>query len=43
MATQNFNTQTARVNKLKGEILAHAIPKEVLGITGRRSRCRKTR
>ena len=34
MSTQNFNTQTARVNKLKGEILAHAIPKEVLGITG---------
>lgn len=34
MAIQNFNTQAARVNKLKGEILAHAIPVEVLGITG---------
>lgn len=34
MATQNFNSQTARVNKLKGEILAHAVPVEVLGITG---------
>lgn len=34
MAIQAFNTQAQRVNKLKGEILAHAIPKEVLGITG---------
>jgi N4-gp56 family major capsid protein len=34
MAIQNFNTQQARVNKLKGEILARAMPKEVLGITG---------
>ena len=34
MGIQNFNTQTARVNRLKGEILAHAIPCEVLGITG---------
>ena len=34
MAIQNFNTQAARVNKLKGEILAHAQPVEVLGITG---------
>ncbi len=34
MAMQNFNTQTPRVNRLKGEILAHAMPVEVLGITG---------
>jgi N4-gp56 family major capsid protein len=34
MAIQNFNSQPARVNKLKGEILGHAIPVEVLGITG---------
>lgn len=34
MAMQNFNSQPARVNKLKGEILAHAVPVEVLGITG---------
>ncbi len=34
MAIQAFNTQTSRVNKLKGEILAHAMPVEVLGITG---------
>lgn len=34
MAIQNFATQSARIGKLKGEILAHAIPVEVLGITG---------
>lgn len=34
MSIQNFNSQPQRVNKLKGEILAHAIPTEVLGITG---------
>jgi N4-gp56 family major capsid protein len=34
MAIQNFNTQAARVNKLKGEILAKAMAVEVLGITG---------
>lgn len=34
MAIQNYSTQAGRINKLKGEILAHAIPKEVLGITG---------
>ena len=34
MAIQNFNTTPARVNKLKGEIIGHAIPVEVLGITG---------
>ncbi len=34
MAIQNFNTQTARVHKLKGEILAKAMACEVLGITG---------
>lgn len=31
---QNYNTAEGRVNKLKGEILAHAVPVEVLGITG---------
>lgn len=34
MAIQNFNLQTQRVGKLKGEILAKALPVEVLGITG---------
>lgn len=34
MAIQEFNTQPARIAKLKGEILKKAIPMEVLGITG---------
>ena len=34
MAIQEFNTQSARVNRLKGEILAKAVPCEVLGIAG---------
>ena len=34
MAIQNFNTQAARVNRLKGEILSKAMAVEVLGITG---------
>ena len=34
MAIQNFNTQPARVNRLRGEILAKAMAVEVLGITG---------
>ena len=29
-----YNAPAGRINKLKGEILAHAIPVEVLGITG---------
>lgn len=34
MSMQNFNTQSSRVNRLKGEILAKAQPMEILGITG---------
>ncbi len=34
MGVQAYSTQTGRINKLKGEILAHAVPIEVLGITG---------
>jgi N4-gp56 family major capsid protein len=34
MTIQNYNTASPRVGKLKGAILAHAVPKEVLGITG---------
>lgn len=34
MTTQNYGTEAARIGKLKGEILKHAIPAEVLGITG---------
>lgn len=34
MGIQAYNTAAGRINKLKGEILAHATPCEVLGITG---------
>lgn len=34
MATFNYNTPAGRINKFKGELLAHALPVEVLGITG---------
>lgn len=34
MAGQHYNTVTARINRSKGEILAHALPHMVLGITG---------
>ena len=34
MPVQNYNTEAARIGKLKGDILKHAIPREVLGITG---------
>lgn len=34
MATQNYNTATPRVGKLKGEILKHSKPCLVLGISG---------
>ncbi len=34
MGIQAFNTAAGRINKVKGEILAHAVPIEVLGITG---------
>jgi N4-gp56 family major capsid protein len=35
MAMQNFQLTPGRINKFKGEILAHAVPMEVLGKTGR--------
>lgn len=35
MAVQNFSLTPGRINKYKGEILAHAVPLEVLGKTGR--------
>lgn len=34
MSIQNFDSEAARIGKLKGAILKHAIPTEVLGITG---------
>lgn len=41
MAIQVFNSQPARVNKLKGEVLGHAVAVEVLGITGMQKRMPK--
>lgn len=38
MALQTYSTPAGRINRLKGEILAHAIPVEVLGITGMQKR-----
>ena len=35
MAVQTFSLTPGRINKFKGEILAHAVPAEVLGRTGR--------
>ncbi len=35
MAIQNFTMTPARIGKYKGQILAHAVPLEVLGKTGR--------
>ncbi len=43
MPGQNYNTPAARIAKFKGEILAHAIPVEVLGITGTQRRMPKNR
>lgn len=34
MGMHGYTTAAGRINKLKGEILAHATPAEVLGITG---------
>ncbi|RMD61734.1 N4-gp56 family major capsid protein [Candidatus Parcubacteria bacterium] len=38
---QQYATQAPRIGKLKGEILAHAIPVEVLGITGQQKQMPK--
>lgn len=35
MAVQSFSLTPGRINKFKGEILAHAVPMEVLGKAGR--------
>lgn len=34
MGMQNYGLAAGRLNKVKGEVLAHAVPVEVLGITG---------
>lgn len=43
MAIQNYNTAEGRINKLRGAILAHAIPTEVLGITGQHEKMPKNK
>ena len=41
MAIHAYSTQAGRINKLKGEMLAHAMPVEVLGITGQNKKMPK--
>ena len=41
MTTQAYTTQAGRINKLKGEILKHAVPVECLGITGQNKKLPK--
>lgn len=41
MGIQAYNTAQGRINKYKGEILAHAIPVEVLGIVGQQRKVPK--
>lgn len=41
MATQNYSTATPRIGKLKGEILKHAVPVTVLGMSGDQKRMGK--
>ena len=39
--SQQYNTVAPRIGKLKGQILKHAVPKEVLGITGQQHKMGK--
>lgn len=41
MSTFTFSSPLGRINRIKGEILAHAVPVEVLGITGQQKPIRK--
>jgi N4-gp56 family major capsid protein len=41
MVMQAYNTAIGRINKYKGEILAHAVPVEVIGITGQKRKIPK--
>ena len=41
MATQAYSTAAPRLGKVRGEILGHAIPVEVLGITGKQHKIGK--
>lgn len=41
MATFTYSSPLGRINKIKGEILAHAVPVEVLGISGQQKPMKK--
>lgn len=41
MPQQSYDTSTPRIGKAKGEILAHSLPHEVLGITGENKKMQK--
>lgn len=41
MAIQNYSTASQRIGKVKGEIIAHAVPVEVLGLTGQQKQIPK--
>jgi len=43
MAIQGYNTAAARIGKTKGDIIAHALPVEVLGITGQEKKIGKNK
>lgn len=43
MAVQQYNTAAARIGKVKGDIIAHALPVEVLGITGQEKKIGKNK
>ena len=43
MPTQSFDSPAARIAKFKGEVLKHAMPVEVLGITGTHRKSPKNR
>lgn len=43
MAIQGYNTAEARIGKVKGDIIAHALPVEVLGITGQEKKIGKNK
>ena len=43
MAVQQYTTAAARIGKTKGDIIAHALPVEVLGITGQEKKIGKNK
>lgn len=43
MATMQYDSPAARIGKVKGDIIAHALPVEVLGITGQEKKIGKNK